>query len=269
MSRPTLTVAVIAQNEAARLAGLLPRLRFADEVLVVDGGSTDETVAIARTAGATVVERKFDTFAAQRNAVVPAARGDWIFYIDADERPTPALVAELRQTVAHTACCGFRVPIRSTIFGRRFRFSGTQDDAPLRLVRRDAGRWVGAVHETFSARGGVGRLAFHLEHETLPTVRSFLTKMQRYTQLAARDRAERGIAPRLGDRWWRPPREVFRRLVWKQGWLDGPAGWTFCLLSGLSEWLLASEHRRLWRAAHRRPDATPLEPRAALAGGAT
>lgn len=261
MSRPTVTVAVIAQNEAERLVGLLPLLGFADEVLIVDGGSTDDTVQIARAAGAVVVRRRFDVFAAQRNAALSAAQGEWVFYIDADERPTPALVAEVQRAVTSTACCGFRVPIRSTIFGRRFRFSGTQDDAPLRLVRRDAGLWTGAVHETFAARGGVGRLTYRLEHETLPTVRSFLTKMRRYTHLAARDRTDRGIAPRPGDRWLRPPREVFRRLIWKQGWLDGPAGWSFCLLSGLSEWLLASEHRRLWREAQSRPIAT--------AGGAT
>jgi glycosyltransferase involved in cell wall biosynthesis len=268
MSRPTLTVAIIAQNEAERLVRLLPLLNFADEVLVVDGGSTDDTVAVAAAGGATVVRRRFDTFAAQRNAVLASAKGDWIFYIDADERPTAALVAEVRGTITRSSCCGFRVPIRSTIFGRRFRFSGTQDDAPLRLVRRDAGVWVGAVHETFAARGGVGRLTFHLEHETLPTVRTFLTKMQRYTHLAARDRTDRGIPPRAGDRWLRPPREVFRRLIWKQGWLDGPAGWTFCLLSGLSEWLLASQHRRLWREAHSQTVATSLGPQPAAAGGA-
>src|SRR5205823_5804732 len=118
---------------------------------VVDGGSTDRTAAVARKLGAVVIHRPFDHFAAQRNAALAAARSDWVFFIDADEQPTPALVAEVRRSLHRPGHCGYRVPVRSTVLGRRFRFSGTQNDAPLRLVRRDAGSWVGSVHEMFVA----------------------------------------------------------------------------------------------------------------------
>jgi glycosyltransferase involved in cell wall biosynthesis len=246
---PTITAVVVVLNERDHLRTLLPQLDWCDERLVVDGGSTDGSAEAAAELGARVVTRPFDDFARQRNAALDAAQGDWAFFVDADERSSPRLAAEVRDRTACERRVGYRVPIRSTIFGRTFRFSGTQNDCPLRLVRRDAGRWVGAVHERFAVRGPVGRLEAPLGHITLPTIRSFLGKMQRYTALAAAARIEAGIAPRWSDSWVRPPLEVFRRLVWKQGWLDGPEGFAFCGLSGLSEWLLARQHRRLWREA--------------------
>ncbi len=256
MTPPTLTAAVLTLNEAHQLPDLLPALRWCDEVLVVDGGSSDDTVEAARRGGARVVRRRFDDFARQRNAALEAAFGDWILFIDADERPTRRMPEEIRRRIAAESRSGYRVPIRSTILGRRFRFSGTQNDLPLRLVRRDAGRWNGAVHERFDAAGPVGRLEAHLEHTTLATVAAFLEKMQRYTTLTAAARVARGEPPRRAEAWIRPPLEVWRRLVWKQGWLDGPQGWAFCCLSGLSEWVLARRHRNLWRAAQA-PNAAP------------
>lgn len=262
MSSPSLAVTVLTQNNADRLGPLLSLLGFADEVVIVDGGSVDGTVDIARRHGATVVERPFDNFAAQRNAGLAASLCDWMFFIDSDERPTAALADEVRRRIRRADYCGYRVPIRSSIFGRRFRFSGTQNDQPLRLVRRDAGCWQGAVHETFVARGAVGRLEFFLEHDAVATIPAFLVKMRRYAALEAAARCEQGRPPFALDQWLRPGREVFRRLIWKQGWLDGPEGWLFCLLSGVSEWVTASEHRRRWRvatAAERRlPGPLPL-----------
>lgn len=244
------TVAVLALNEADNLRRLLPLLNWAEEVIVIDGGSTDGSPEIAGQLGARVIRRTFDNFAAQRNAASASARGDWVFFIDADERPSPRLAQEVRRRISDTSRVGYRVPIRSTIFGRRFRFSGTQNDLPLRLVHRSAGMWQGDVHERFVAQGPVGKLEHHLEHFTLPTPAAFLGKMQRYTQIAAAARVTSGIAPRGADLWLRPAAEFFRRFVWKFGWLDGPQGWVFCALSALSEWLLARKHRQLWRRKH-------------------
>jgi glycosyltransferase involved in cell wall biosynthesis len=244
---PTLTAALITLNEERHLRELLPRLAWADEIVVVDGGSTDATVEIARQHGCRVAVQRFDTFARQRNRAIEFARGDWVLSIDADERPTPALVKEIRRRIASHRCCAFRVPIRSRIFGRPFRFSGTQDDRPVRLFRRGAARWQGDVHETLAVEGRIGRLRSWLEHETLPDLAAFLRKMDRYTSLAAAGRVAARVSPRRRDRWLRPWIEAARRLVWKKGLLDGPEGWAFCALSGLSEWVLANKHRECWR----------------------
>jgi hypothetical protein len=268
---PTITAALITLNEERSLPALLARLDWVSEIVVVDGGSTDRTVAIAQAHGCRVVVHPFDTFAAQRNRAIALARGDWVLSIDADERPTPAFATEARDRIARADCGAFRVPIRSRIFGRPFRYSGTQDDLPIRLFRRGTAVWEGAVHEvlrvtpTAPASGGrqppdnvaaprtlnitarIGRLRAWLEHDTLPTLASFLQKMDRYTGLEARRRIAVGRAPRSRDRWLAPAMEVGRRLIWKKGLLDGPQGWAFCLLSGLSQWMLADKHARWWR----------------------
>lgn len=244
---PTITVAMIVRDEERNLAELLPLLAWSDEVVVVDGGSGDGTVEVARDGGCRVVQRRLDNFAAQRNHALRLARSEWVLSLDADERPTDRLVAEIRQRIAGCPQAAFRIPIRSSIFGRPVRFSGTQDDRPIRLFRRGAGRWVGDVHEVLQVRGRVGRLDNCLRHRTIPDLHSFLAKTHRYTLLEARARVMAGRRPRRRDVWVAPVREALRRLFWKQGLLDGPEGWAFCLLSGLSEWILARRHRELWQ----------------------
>jgi glycosyltransferase involved in cell wall biosynthesis len=248
---PTITAAIIAQDEAANLQELLPRLDWVDEIVVLDGRSKDATEEVARSFGCRVEVRPFDTFAQQRNHALQMVGGDWVLSIDADERPTQDLVTEIRHKITQDRYAGFRIPIRSSIFGRPFRHSGTQDDLPVRLFRREAARWTGDVHEILKVSGGVGRLESWLEHRTLSSVEIFMTKMNRYTTLAAEARVSAGRSPRLSDALIAPVREVARRLVWKRGILDGPAGWRFCFLSGLSEWVLAKKHRRLWSQVHR------------------
>jgi glycosyltransferase involved in cell wall biosynthesis len=240
--RPTITAAVITLNEERNLRRLLPALAWADQIVVVDGGSCDATVRVARRYGCRVAQRPLDTFARQRNYALALATGDWVFSIDADERPTPQLVAEIRRRIAPARAVAFRVPIRSWVFGRRLRRSGTQDDCPLRLSRRDAARWEGDVHEVLRVSGRVGRLHHWLTHETTPDLETFLAKMHCYARLEASSRTAAGRRPHWRDLWIAPAREVFRRLIYKQGLLDGPAGWAFCGLSGLSEWVLAREH---------------------------
>jgi glycosyltransferase involved in cell wall biosynthesis len=250
---PSVTAAVITLNEERMLPGLLASLGWVDEIVLVDGGSQDKTVELARAAGCRVLEHPFDTYARQRNRALDLARGDWILSIDADERPTSQLVDEIRDAISADRCHAFRLPIRSRIFGRRMRYSGTQDDRPIRLFRRGMACWTGDVHEVlqYSApHHRIGQLHRWLEHETLPDLPAFLGKMQRYTSLEAGQRVRRGRPPRRSDLWLAPTVETLRRLIWKKGCFDGPEGWAFCLLSGVSQWVLARKHRQLWHAQY-------------------
>ena len=244
-----ISATIIAQDEERNLAELLPRLEGVDEIVVVDGGSADGTLDVARASGCRVDSRPFDNFANQRNHACRLATGDWILSIDADERPTPRLLGEIRRVTAASDRAAYRVPIHSTIFGRPVHYGGTQDDRPLRLFRRGRARWRGSVHEVLEVDGPTGMLEGWLEHVTLPDLDAFLAKAHHYTMLEARARVRAGRPPRAYDTFLAPAREVFRRLVLKWGLLDGPAGWAFCLLSGLSEWLLATRHRYYWRFA--------------------
>jgi glycosyltransferase involved in cell wall biosynthesis len=243
---PTVSVTIIAQNEERNLPGLLATLTWPDEIIVVDGGSTDATAAIARSFGARVEMRPFDDFCRQQNHALSLAECDWVLSLDADERPTPAMVAEIRRRLPNCRENAFRARIRSTIFGRPLRFSGTQDDRQVRLARRRLARWTGEVHETLETSGPIGQLRNWLDHDPLPDLAVFLTKMHNYTTLAADRRLTQAQPPRFRDPWLNPAREIFRRLIWKQGIFDGPEGWAFCLLSGLSDWVLADTHRKAW-----------------------
>ena len=133
--------------------------------------SRDRTVEIARREADIVVVRDFDDFATQRNTGLEAASGDWLLSVDADERVTPELAIEIRRVINDPAAPyrGYRVPIRSEVLGRRFAFSGTQHDLPVRLFRRDCGRWVGLVHETIDLCGPVGSVSSPPRHRTIPT----------------------------------------------------------------------------------------------------
>lgn len=251
----TVTVAMITRNEASNLRELLPRLGWADQIVIVDGGSTDDTVDVARSHGCQVVVHPFDTFARQRNRALDLAQGTWVLSLDADERPTARLVDEMRRAVAQNRYAACRIRIRSDILGRPVRRGGTQDDRPIRFFRRDSGRWTGDVHEVLDVNGRVSELAGWLKHRTLATHAVFLDKIDRYTALEAAARVRAGRRPRLLDPCVAPAREVIRRLIYKLGLLDGPAGWQFALLSGYSEWVLARRHRRLWST--RSCDAAP------------
>lgn len=251
MRPPTLSAVMIVRNEEANLRELVRYWPDFDEVILVDGGSSDRSVDVCRRAGVTVFQRPFDNFAAQRNFAIAQATGQWLLSFDADERPTPAMMQEVGQQIAEGCADAYRVPIRSTIFGRPFRFSGTQNDRPVRLFRRGSACWLGDVHEVLSVRGRTARLRHGLDHHTLPDLSAFLAKMHRYTELEAVARVAVGRAPKRHATWTAPLVEFFRRLIWKHGWLDGPHGWAFCALSGLSAHVLAARHRELWDDAWR------------------
>lgn len=251
MREPRVSALIVARDEARNLPGCLDALAWADEVVVVvDAASRDATEAIARARADRVAVREFDDFASQRNAALDLASADWVFAVDADERATPALASEVRATVGDRSSshAGYRVPIRSVILGRRFGHSGTQDDRPLRLFRRDAGWWVGEVHETVALRGTAGRLSAWLEHETLPDVRAFLAKLDRYTSLEAIKLANLGRRPRRFDLTLRPLWTFARLYLGKQGFRDGPEGFAFCALSAVSVAVRQWKLRELVRA---------------------
>lgn len=238
MRDPKISVLILARDEEDNLAECLLAARWADEtVVVVDASSQDRTEEIARERANVVAVRPFDDFASQRNAALDLASGDWVFAIDADERATPALADEVRRATSDPASehVGFRVPIQSIILGRRFGYSGTQHDLPLRLFRKGAGRWVGAVHETVDISGRVGLLEHALQHCTIPDMRTFLRKIDQYTTLEALKFEREGRDLHPIDLTIRPVWTFVKLFLGKQGFRDGMEGFAFCALSGVSE----------------------------------
>jgi glycosyltransferase involved in cell wall biosynthesis len=248
VAKPRIAALILARDEAANLPGCIASLRWVDEVIVVvDPASRDATEQVARQLADQVLIRPFDTFAAQRNAGLGAATSDWVFAVDADERSSAEQAEEIQARLRGPEA-GFRVPIRSEILGRRFAFSGTQCDRPLRLFRRDAGRWIGDVHETVELRGVVGDLASPLFHATIPDMRTFLAKLDRYTTLEAEQAHREGRRPRIADWTVRPVWTFAKLYLGRQGFRDGAEGFVFCALSGVSVAVRGWKLRELCRA---------------------
>lgn len=196
VSRLPLTCVVIAQNCGSILPRCLGSLSFADDVLVIDGGSHDDTVAVATALGARVIVNRWPGFAEQRRFALRHARHDWVFSCDSDEEVTPALAAEIAATLSPTrrgaATRGFRIPRRSQFLGAWMDVGPWTRDAPLRLFEAGAARVTDtSVHEGFLVDGPVATLTSTLLHYTHTTLAESVRRLNRYTTLEARDRVSR------------------------------------------------------------------------------
>lgn len=243
-----LSAVIIARNEEANLPACLASLAgLADEIVVVDSESSDGTAMLARAAGARVATQRFDGFGAAKQRALDMATGTWALSIDADEVVTPALAVEIRGVVASPAeANGFEVRRDVFFVGRRLRFGGMGNDWVLRLFRRGEARFsADRVHEHVEVRGRTGRLRSTLEHHAYRTLTEHVEKMNRYTDMQAELKAERGVRYRTWM-WLRLPWEVFARLVLRLGVLDGTAGILFATMSAYSAWL---KYAKTWRPA--------------------
>lgn len=222
---------VLTKNEARHMADCLATLDWADERVVFDSFSDDDTVPIARASGARVIQHPFTGYASQRNAALEQVEADWIFFVDADERATPELGAEIRQVV-HRHQVGWWVPRKNIIWGKHIRHTGWSPDYQMRLLKRGFARYDPAreVHEVGVLDGAEGFLHNPLTHYNYETVRQFVQKQGRYTEYEARILLESGVVPRARGLIGQPLREFYRRFVSLQGYKDGGHGLLLSLL---------------------------------------
>jgi glycosyltransferase involved in cell wall biosynthesis len=233
-------------------AGLLPDclagVPGAGEVLVVDTGSEDDTVEVARRSGARVETLPWADFGPTREAAFKMATRSWIFWLDADERITPRLWEAIGAEVGRSdAPDGFLVDRRANFLGRWMRGGGWGRDRVLRLFRAD--RWrmnASRVHEHVEVTGPLGHLAGELLHLTDPDLTHYLAKFDHYTSLAAEDLNERGRRARWSDLLLRPPATFVRMYLLKGGLVDGWEGFTLAMLSAGYVYVKYAKLRELW-----------------------
>jgi glycosyltransferase involved in cell wall biosynthesis len=224
---------------------------WADEVIVVDAGSSDKTPAIAREFTDRVLFRAWTGYAAQKNFALAQCRGDWILSLDADERVPEPLRDELRVVLAgDPAVAGFYLARQNFFQGRWVRHGGLFPDYQLRLFRRGRGAFADlAVHESARVDGPTGRLRHALVHESYRGVEDFVARASRYADLAARALAAEGRGGGAADLLLRPAWRFVRMYVLQRGFLDG---WRGLVLAGLYAqyvFLRAARTRELRAAA--------------------
>lgn len=242
---PSLTAAVIARDEEALLPDCLASIAFADERLVlVDAATRDRTREVAAIAGARVVERPFDNFAGQRDAALRLAQGDWVLFVDADERVRDGLREEVLSTIHDPrGHHGFWIPRENVLMGRVVRHAGWYPDYQLRLLLRAASRMdpVRVVHEQPIVDGRVGYLTHPFLHLNYRSLAEFVWKQERYCGYDARRWLATFGRPRARALVGQPAREFWRRFVTLRGYREGGLGFVLSTVlafyAGKAIWL--------------------------------
>ncbi len=238
---------IIARDEESNIGPCLDSLRgLADEaVVVVDSASSDRTEAIARERGARVWVREWQGFSATKQWGLRQAKGDWVLWLDADERMTPELSSAIQEEIGKEVnFSALAFPRQAFFLGRWIRHCGWYPGYVTRFFRPDRARFDDKlVHEGLLIEGPVRRVAQPILHYTDPDLERYLSKFNRYTELAARQMHEAGRQFQLTDLLFRPPAFFLKMYIIKAGFLDGYQGF---VLSALSACYVAVKYLKLW-----------------------
>jgi glycosyltransferase involved in cell wall biosynthesis len=252
------TVVIAARDEGPEITACVQSVSWAREVVVVENDSQDDTIARAHEAGAIVFSHPFRTIGGQRNAAIARASQPWVLVVDADERGTPALGAEVARLVTPPpgATRAYRTPRRNFFLGREIRHGGWERDRPVRLFDARLRYDERPVHEHVVVDGSVGVLESPLLHTPYATMDEYLEKLGRYSRWWGEQQYARGRRASWHDLLVRPTARTLGMLMLRGGWRDGMHGVALAALAGVS---VAAKYAQLWAIARR--GAPPNEPR--------
>lgn len=243
------TVVIPALNEAARIGRAVRSVRWASEVIVVDGGSSDSTAELAHAAGARVLVVPGKTIAAQRNAGISEARNRWVLALDCDEHVTDELREEIAHVVAAPRLEAYRIPFRNFYLGHEMQHGRWGNESHVRLFQNNRRFLERRVHENLEPIAEVGMLRAPIEHQPYRDLAHHLEKMTRYARWAADDMAQRNRPSSFADLSIRPLWRFFREYFLCDGWKDGRAGFLVAALSAFSALLKYAHLQELqWQA---------------------
>jgi glycosyltransferase involved in cell wall biosynthesis len=242
---PKISAVILTKNEEKNLPRCLESIQWVDEILVLDSNSGDGTVEIAQKFGAKVHQLPWEGFGKQKQKGVELASGDWVLSIDADEVVPPELQAEIQSKLANDkGTAGYYLKRKAYFLDRFVRHGGWYPDWVLRLFKKGKGRFTPlAVHETVVLEGSAARLEADLLHYTDPDFAHYLAKLNRYTDLSARELFDRGRRGSFWRVWANPAAKFFSQYFLKAGFLDGQAGF---ILAGASAFHVFSKYVKLW-----------------------
>ena len=227
------SVAILACNNENDIVDCLESVAWADRrIIILDTRSTDRTAELAQELGARVVPHAFEDFGRQREFGLSLPTTEWLFYVDSDERATPALAEEIRRVIEDPSPVGWWVPRRNFIWGREIRYGGWHPDYQLRLLKLGHAHYdlTREVHEIVDLDGEEGHLQEPLLHYNYRTIGQFLAKQRQYVGYEAGILYKQGVHPRPWTYLLQPVREFFRRYASLRGYKDGLHGLVLCLL---------------------------------------
>jgi (heptosyl)LPS beta-1,4-glucosyltransferase len=244
------TAVIAAHDESANIEACIASVDWAREVIVVENDSLDDTIDRARGAGATVISPKFTTIGASRNHAIGRAKSAWILVLDADERCTPELAAEISEVVGRAgSATAFRVPRRNYFLGKEIRHGGWESDKPIRLFRRDLRYNANLVHEHVDVPdGAIGELRNKLLHYTYISLNQYFEKFDRYSRWWAEQNFAKGRRGSAAAILFKPPARFVSMYVLKGGFRDGAHGLVLACLAAAS---VMAKYARLWERSTR------------------
>ncbi|MCC7440294.1 MAG: glycosyltransferase family 2 protein [Bdellovibrionales bacterium] len=257
VSHPSISVTIITLNEEQNLPRALASVAWADDVIVVDSGSTDLTLQIAERSGARVERRTWEGFGQQKNYARSLARNRWVLSLDADEEVPPALAAEIQAAVARAESSGtpnaFRIPRKNRYLGRWILHGGWYPDYSVRLARKDSSAWTTpAVHERLEVRGPVESLREPLHHYNFADISEQVATNLRYSRLGHEELRRKGKRASLIKLVIKPVWKFIETYLLKRGFLDGVAGLIISANAAHSIFLKYAYYYE--ESAHARPD---------------
>lgn len=240
---------VLTKNEESEIQACLKSIKWCDEMIVIDDYSTDRTREIARAMGAKVFLHKLgDNFATQRNFGLDKAKGEWVFFVDADERVSASLRSEIiSQILKNSLNCGFFLK-RKDFFGKRWlKYGETASVRLLRLGRKGTGKWQRPVHEFWEVRGEVRELKSPLFHYPHQTIESFLERVNFYSTLHTQALFKEGERPSLWRIILKPGVKFCQNWFFRIGFLDGMPGLTVAVMMSFHSFLAQAKLYLKWK----------------------
>ncbi|MFL6436887.1 MAG: glycosyltransferase family 2 protein [Terriglobales bacterium] len=250
----SLSVVIITKDEETNLARTLPSIEWAEERIVVDSGSTDGTLEVARRHGAKIFQEPWKGYAEQKNSAIAKASSEWVLSLDADEEVSPELAANIRKATTRTELdiTGYLMARRNLFLGRWIRYGGFYPDRKLRLFRRGHGEFMQrAVHETMQVDGATAVLSGDLIHNAYPTLTGYIDTMNRYSTLGAEVAARKcdtstSFVAFLMNVYYRPALSLSWNYIFRRGFLDGREGFLLHLYHNV---YVSWKYAKAWEAS--------------------
>jgi glycosyltransferase involved in cell wall biosynthesis len=242
-----ISAVILTNNSGKTIEALLDDLAFADEIILVDDESVDETVQRARKRGAVVFSRPLgDDFSSQRNFGLKKAKGEWVLFVDSDERVESQLRKEILEAIKHADADGFYLRRTDELFGKILRHGETANVRLLRLGRKGKGEWKRTVHEIWEINGKTSELMHPLRHTPHPTAGEFISSLNKYSTLNACFFFASGVKTNLFEILFYPFGKFVLNYIFRLGFLDGTEGCILAIMMSFHSFLTRSKLWLLW-----------------------